>query len=73
MLLEVPNPSDPQDAQVAAMMVEDPDAFNRKAHDWAVQYAGAPRRIIKVESEEKKKAAQAKKEDPARYGPSMMV
>jgi ubiquitin-conjugating enzyme (huntingtin interacting protein 2) len=68
MLLEVPNPSDPQDAQVAAMMVEDPDAFNQQAHDWAVQYAGAPRRVIRVEKEERKKAAQAKKDDPARYG-----
>ncbi|RKU44014.1 hypothetical protein DL546_003763 [Coniochaeta pulveracea] len=68
MLLEVPNPSDPQDAQVAAMMVEAPDAFNKKAHDWAVEYAGAPMQVIKVQGDEKKKAAQPKKDDPARFG-----
>jgi Ubiquitin-protein ligase len=44
MLLESPNPKDPQDAEVAKMMLERPDEFARKAHEWAVQYAGAPRR-----------------------------
>ena len=44
MLLESPNPKDPQDAEVAKMMMEQPVAFANKAHDWAVKYAGAPRR-----------------------------
>ena len=25
------------------MMMHDPDAFNQKAHEWAVLHAGAPR------------------------------
>ncbi|KAI0403348.1 putative ubiquitin carrier protein [Xylaria palmicola] len=42
-LLESPEPKDPQDAEVAKMMMNDLDAFNKKAHDWAVLHAGAPR------------------------------
>jgi len=44
MLLESPNPKDPQDAEVARMMMENPAAFAQKAHDWAVRFAGAPRK-----------------------------
>ncbi|KAJ2903842.1 ubiquitin-conjugating enzyme [Zalerion maritima] len=43
MLLEVPNPKDPQDAEVAKMMMEDPGNFAIKAHEWAVMHASAPR------------------------------
>ncbi|PSR81801.1 ubiquitin conjugating enzyme [Coniella lustricola] len=43
MLLEAPNPKDPQDAEVAKMMLEDHEYFESVAHDWAVRYAGAPR------------------------------
>ncbi|CAI4212877.1 unnamed protein product [Parascedosporium putredinis] len=46
MLLEVPNPKDPQDAEVAKMSLEYPEQFARTAHEWAVQYAGAPRQNI---------------------------
>ncbi|RYP93579.1 hypothetical protein DL770_000321 [Monosporascus sp. CRB-9-2] len=42
-LFESPEPKDPQDAEVAKMMMSDPPAFNKKAHEWAVQYAGARR------------------------------
>ncbi|KAK7750260.1 Ubiquitin-conjugating enzyme E2 1 [Diatrype stigma] len=42
-LFESPEPKDPQDAEVAKMMMTDPPAFNKKAHEWAVQYASAPR------------------------------
>ncbi|KAK7994782.1 hypothetical protein PG990_013555 [Apiospora arundinis] len=42
-LLESPEPKDPQDAEVARMMMADPDGFNSKAHEWAVSHAGAPR------------------------------
>ncbi|KAI1637583.1 ubiquitin carrier protein [Biscogniauxia mediterranea] len=42
-LFESPEPKDPQDAEVAKMMINDPDGFNKKAHEWAVTHAGAPR------------------------------
>lgn len=42
-LFESPEPKDPQDAEVAKMMMTDLPAFNKKAHEWAVQYAGAIR------------------------------
>lgn len=42
MLLENPNPSDPQDAEVANMLLYRPDSFVTMAHDWAVRFAGAP-------------------------------
>lgn len=43
MLLEAPNPKDPQDAQVASMMINQPKEFAAQAQEWAIQYAGAPR------------------------------
>lgn len=46
MLLEFPNPKDPQDAEVAKLSLEQPERFARTAHEWAVQYAGAPRREV---------------------------
>jgi ubiquitin-conjugating enzyme (huntingtin interacting protein 2) len=42
MLLENPNAKDPQDAEVAKLMLSDPEQFARQAHEWAVKYAGAP-------------------------------
>ncbi|KAI8624726.1 putative ubiquitin carrier protein [Xylariaceae sp. FL1651] len=42
-LFESPEPKDPQDAEVAKMMINDPEGFNKKAHEWAVIHAGAPR------------------------------
>ncbi|KAI5865225.1 ubiquitin-conjugating enzyme/RWD-like protein [Durotheca rogersii] len=42
-LFESPEPKDPQDAEVAKMMIHDREAFNKKAHEWAVLHAGAPR------------------------------
>ncbi|RPB26755.1 hypothetical protein L211DRAFT_856131 [Terfezia boudieri ATCC MYA-4762] len=41
-LLSAPEPSDPQDAEVATMMLSDPEAFKRKAREWAIHYANAP-------------------------------
>ncbi|KAL1884196.1 hypothetical protein VTK73DRAFT_5332 [Phialemonium thermophilum] len=67
MLLESPNPKDPQDAEVAKMMMEDPEAFARKAHDWAVKYAGAPRRDTPFTEFEKKAVPKPKTDDPQRY------
>ncbi|KAF3396221.1 Ubiquitin-conjugating enzyme E2 1 [Penicillium rolfsii] len=41
-LLSTPEPKDPQDAEVANMMLQRPDEFKRVAREWAVIYAGAP-------------------------------
>ncbi|KAI0381234.1 ubiquitin-conjugating enzyme/RWD-like protein [Hypomontagnella monticulosa] len=41
-LFESPEPKDPQDAEVAKMMLTDREAFNNKAHEWAVLHAKAP-------------------------------
>jgi ubiquitin-conjugating enzyme (huntingtin interacting protein 2) len=69
MLLESPNPKDPQDAEVAKMMMEDPAAFARKAHEWAVKYAGAPRTDQKsfIQYQEVQKSMLPRDDDPARY------
>lgn len=41
-LLDAPEPSDPQDAEVARQMIASPAAFAAKAREWAREYAGAP-------------------------------
>jgi ubiquitin-conjugating enzyme (huntingtin interacting protein 2) len=41
-LLSTPEPKDPQDAEVANMLLKTPKEFERVARDWAVVYAGAP-------------------------------
>jgi ubiquitin-conjugating enzyme (huntingtin interacting protein 2) len=66
MLLESPNPKDPQDAEVAKMMMERPNEFAQKAHDWAVKYAGAPRREMLTHNYQKTPAPVVKN-DPSRY------
>ncbi|CBF86393.1 hypothetical protein AN2212.2 [Aspergillus nidulans FGSC A4] len=43
-LLSTPEPKDPQDAEVATMLLRNPKEFDRVAREWAVQHAGAPRR-----------------------------
>jgi len=65
LLLEAPNPKDPQDAEVAKQMMEDPAGWALKAHEWAVKYAGAPRRELDLSryAPEKKVV----KDDPNRY------
>lgn len=42
MLLEFPNPKDPQDYQVAKLAMDDPHQYARTAQQWAINYAGAP-------------------------------
>jgi len=42
-LLSTPEPTDPQDAEVASMLMNQPREFEEKAREWAVLYAGAPR------------------------------
>lgn len=41
-LLASPEPKDPQDAEVASMMLKSPAEFEHIARQWAVEYAGAP-------------------------------
>lgn len=70
MLLEFPNPKDPQDAEVAKMLVEDPERFARTAHDWAVKYGGAPRKEVDLSQWAKGAGAgtpAAAVDDEARY------
>lgn len=67
MLLESPNPKDPQDAEVAKMLMETPHDFARKAHEWAVQYAGAPNTGSFRHNYMAAKPAEKKKDDPKRY------
>lgn len=67
MLLEAPNPKDPQDAEVAKMMMDDHEYFESVAHDWAVRYAGAPR-TQPPPDQIQRKAVQKKDDDIHRYG-----
>ncbi|KAI8803832.1 ubiquitin-conjugating enzyme/RWD-like protein, partial [Cladochytrium replicatum] len=41
-LMSDPNPSDPQDAEVAGVFIRNRDEFNRTAKKWAEIYGGAP-------------------------------
>ncbi|TAQ84496.1 hypothetical protein B7494_g7185 [Chlorociboria aeruginascens] len=41
-LLSTPEPKDPQDAEVASMLMKNPDQFQRVAREWAIKYANAP-------------------------------
>lgn len=67
MLLESPNPKDPQDAEVAKMLMESPDEFAQKANDWAAKYAGAPKQEKVRHSYSPAKPAEKKKDDPKRW------
>lgn len=42
-LLSSPEPKDPQDAEVATMLMNHPEQFERVAREWAQKYAGAPK------------------------------
>jgi ubiquitin-conjugating enzyme (huntingtin interacting protein 2) len=45
-LLSTPEPKDPQDAEVASMLIRNPAEFEHKAREWSVKYAGAPKREV---------------------------
>lgn len=45
-LLSTPEPKDPQDAEVANMLLHRPKEFERVARDWAINYAGAPKKHV---------------------------
>lgn len=66
MLLEFPNPKDPQDAEVAKMMLENPEGFAKKAHEWAVKHAGAPSKDFDT-TKYKQVASEVKEDDANRY------
>jgi len=67
-LLSSPEPKDPQDAEVASMYIRNHAEFEHVARNWAVKYAGAPKREAGESSggataeSIKKKAQQAKEE-----------
>jgi len=42
-LLSTPEPKDPQDAEVATMLMNEPEKFKKVAQEWAIKYAGAPK------------------------------
>lgn len=42
-LLSSPEPKDPQDAEVASMLISRPEEFAQVAREWAIRYAGAPK------------------------------
>ncbi|KHJ34968.1 putative ubiquitin conjugating enzyme [Erysiphe necator] len=42
-LLSTPEPKDPQDAEVAKMLMNHPEQFVRVARDWAIKHANAPK------------------------------
>ncbi|KAM0199449.1 hypothetical protein ACHAPQ_006482 [Fusarium lateritium] len=67
MLLEFPNPKDPQDAEVAKMMLEDPKRFALMAHEWAVKHAGAPRQDVDLTKWQKEGEATPAENDTVRY------
>ncbi|CAK7262886.1 Ubiquitin-conjugating enzyme E2 1 [Sporothrix epigloea] len=67
LLLICPNPSDPQDAQVAKMMTDEPEYFKVVAHDWAVRYAGAPRTMPPPSEFKSESKAVKAVDDPAQY------
>jgi ubiquitin-conjugating enzyme (huntingtin interacting protein 2) len=68
-LLSTPEPKDPQDAEVAGMMLRNPSEFEHVAREWAVKHAGAPKREIAEGSggatadSIKRKAQQAKEKE----------
>jgi ubiquitin-conjugating enzyme (huntingtin interacting protein 2) len=45
-LLSTPEPKDPQDAEVAGMLIRNASEFEHVARDWAVKFAGAPKKEI---------------------------
>lgn len=56
MLLEVPNPKDPQDAEVAMMLLNEPERFARVAQEWAIKYANAKPQELDLKQYKKQEA-----------------
>ncbi|KAG9236756.1 ubiquitin-conjugating enzyme/RWD-like protein [Amylocarpus encephaloides] len=75
-LLSTPEPKDPQDAEVASMLMNDPERFQQIAREWAIKHASAPAKTSwdsfsaqKSGSSAKPKSKQAisKEEEMKRY------
>ncbi|KAA8647665.1 hypothetical protein EYZ11_007380 [Aspergillus tanneri] len=76
-LLSTPEPKDPQDAEVASMLLRKPKEFERKAQEWAYIYAGAPKKQggegsggatdESLRQQELKSKEEREKEDLAKY------
>ena len=68
-LLSTPEPKDPQDAEVASMLMNFPEKFQRKAREWAITHAGAPAKTNwsmntpSVPSQAKTKVQRSKEEE----------
>ena len=76
-LLSTPEPKDPQDAEVAGVLIRNPKEFARIAQEWAVKYAKAPMRqggegsggteATTKKEQEKKSKAEEEAERIAKY------
>ncbi|KAL8868990.1 MAG: hypothetical protein Q9174_004609 [Haloplaca sp. 1 TL-2023] len=76
-LLSTPEPKDPQDAEVAGVLIRNPKEFARIAQEWAVKYAKAPIRqggegsggteATTKKEQEKKSKAEEEAERIAKY------
>ncbi|GMG23273.1 unnamed protein product [Aspergillus oryzae] len=76
-LLSTPEPKDPQDAEVATMLLRKPKEFERVAQTWATLYAGAPSKNggegsggatnESLRQQELKSREEQEKEDLAKY------
>ncbi|KAL1999767.1 hypothetical protein VTN02DRAFT_4061 [Thermoascus thermophilus] len=76
-LLSTPEPKDPQDAEVANMLLRNPKEFDRVARQWAIIYAGAPKTQIgessggataeSMRQQELKAKAEAERDELAAY------
>jgi ubiquitin-conjugating enzyme (huntingtin interacting protein 2) len=68
-LLSTPEPKDPQDAEVASMLMNYPEKFQRKAREWAINHANAPAKTNwsmntpSVPSQAKTKVQRSKEEE----------
>ncbi|EMC96922.1 hypothetical protein BAUCODRAFT_68486 [Baudoinia panamericana UAMH 10762] len=85
-LLSSPEPKDPQDAEVASMLLTRPEEFAHVAREWAIRYADAPRpgpgsgktgggkkERRRQEEREKKKAEERRRREAYRgYNPAMV-
>ncbi|PSS22550.1 hypothetical protein M430DRAFT_49657 [Amorphotheca resinae ATCC 22711] len=73
-LLSTPEPKDPQDAEVATMLMNHPEEFHRMARDWAVKYANAPKNTnwqssaAQIPTQSRPKTQRSKEEELRRYG-----
>ncbi|KAF2457280.1 ubiquitin-conjugating enzyme/RWD-like protein [Lineolata rhizophorae] len=64
-LLSTPEPKDPQDAEVAGMLIRNPAEFEHVAREWAVKHAGAPPRRERGEGSGGATAESIKKKEKA--------